>query len=414
MTTGADGSFGFTVQPQGPYTLTADKSNEDPVSQGVTTLDIALIRRHILAIANLDSPYRILAADVNDSSSVTTLDIALIRRVILAITDTFPGGLWTFVPSDFVFENSLNPWPFESVRSYSNLTSDALDQDFIGIKHGDVNGSWTAPSGASVSSSVVSEDSHLGLQSSLPEVTFRIGSGAGAQGYAVKSRMVRKSGIARPGFGHGSTESRPTEFFAGDLEVPVIVYGFDNGTTAQFSLNWDPAEYAYLGVGAFGVRGLDEGNFGTKFVGEGRLAFSWDDSEGTGVTLPDGSSLFVVSLRRVGSDEAGGRIGFADYPTAREVSLNAALARFQSQGLASEAGLADSRPSVALRAELSDGAVWLLVPTVSGGSYVIEFTDDVVLGDWNVLSKIRGEGSVMRVQDSAGRNGQRFYRVKME
>ena len=144
--TNSQGDYEFTdLAEGGNYTLTANSEAENPVNQGVTTLDLALIRQHILALTKLDAPYKILAADVDNSGSVTTLDIALIRRVILGIRDSFPGRNWVFVPSDLEFGDPLNPWQSESSRSYTNLSNAALDQNFIAIKHGDVNGSWTQP-----------------------------------------------------------------------------------------------------------------------------------------------------------------------------------------------------------------------------------------------------------------------------
>lgn len=144
--TQTDGRYSFTVNSGGNYSITPTKPIEYGVRQGISTFDIALQRRHILGIVALDSPYKVIAADVNNSSSVTTLDGALIRRMVLALADTFPAGLWTFVRSDFEFSDSSNPWPFDQVRNYSNLTQDMAEQDFIGIKHGDVAGKWTPPS----------------------------------------------------------------------------------------------------------------------------------------------------------------------------------------------------------------------------------------------------------------------------
>lgn len=42
---------------------------------GITTLDIILIQRHILGIETLNSPYKLIAADVNNSKSITAADL---------------------------------------------------------------------------------------------------------------------------------------------------------------------------------------------------------------------------------------------------------------------------------------------------------------------------------------------------
>ena len=121
-TTGGDGAFSFTLNAGEDDTLTPSKLEEVPPSQEVTTLDITLIRRHILGIVALDSPYKILAADVNGSVSVTTLDITFIRRLILGISATLPKGAWQFVPSGLVFPDPKLPWNPDPARHYAGHT----------------------------------------------------------------------------------------------------------------------------------------------------------------------------------------------------------------------------------------------------------------------------------------------------
>ncbi len=143
--TDVGGAFSFSVSQSGSFAVSPSKLAETPPDQGVTTQDIALIRSHILGVGPLDSSLKLLAADVNASGSVTTLDIALIRRVILRSADSYPGGLWKFVRSDFTFANPSAPWIFDRSRSISNPTSNQPNLDFIGIKLGDVNATWTPP-----------------------------------------------------------------------------------------------------------------------------------------------------------------------------------------------------------------------------------------------------------------------------
>ena len=147
-TTTADGAYAFDVAASGSYTVTPTLGTDAPPSRGVSTLDIALIRRHILGIEPLDTPYKIIAADVNNDSKVTTLDIVLIRRVILGLDQGYPGGaLWAFVPAAFVFPDPENPFPFPDHAAYIDLTMDIVE-DYVGIKRGDVNHSWSPPEAA--------------------------------------------------------------------------------------------------------------------------------------------------------------------------------------------------------------------------------------------------------------------------
>lgn len=111
---------------------------------GVTTLDIIYIRKHILQVELLDSPYKIIAADVNRSQSVTTSDIVQIRKLILNDYQEFPNNnSWRFINKFYDFPNPQNPWEedFLEVHLYNNLDYPVLAADFIGIKIGDVNNS---------------------------------------------------------------------------------------------------------------------------------------------------------------------------------------------------------------------------------------------------------------------------------
>ena len=111
---------------------------------GVTTYDAVLMTRHILNIELLDSPYKIIAADINRSQTVTTFDIVEMRKLILSIYTNYPNNSsWRFVKADYVFPNPLNPWSqvFPEVVNLNNLDDHFLEGDFIGIKIGDMNGS---------------------------------------------------------------------------------------------------------------------------------------------------------------------------------------------------------------------------------------------------------------------------------
>jgi hypothetical protein len=126
----------------GQYILTPSKNNDKIKSNGVSTLDIIKIQSHILNIDSLNSPYKIIAADVNSSGTVTNLDLLYIRRLILGIDTTFPNNkLWSFIDANFNFSNPNNPFPFKSTKSYFSFNS--IDtQNFKGVKLGDVTYDW--------------------------------------------------------------------------------------------------------------------------------------------------------------------------------------------------------------------------------------------------------------------------------
>ncbi|MBK8566351.1 MAG: hypothetical protein IPN76_24190 [Saprospiraceae bacterium] len=122
-------------------TLTPSKNLNH--TNGVTTFDIVLIRKHILDIERLDSPYKIIAADVNRSNAVSTFDLVLLTKLIIHVVDELPNNTsWRFVPKYWFFPNPNNPFepPFpEGLNPNYPGFSEAFD--FIAIKVGDVNGS---------------------------------------------------------------------------------------------------------------------------------------------------------------------------------------------------------------------------------------------------------------------------------
>lgn len=141
LLTEEDGSYVFTNLPQGgDYTLRPAWSFHS--MEGITTLDMVLISRHILQVVPFDSPYQLIAADVNGSGSVSSLDLVLIQRRILGVIDTFPEQSdWVFVPADYDFPDPNNPFspPFPRVMNFNNLTASVEDADFIAVQLGNVS-----------------------------------------------------------------------------------------------------------------------------------------------------------------------------------------------------------------------------------------------------------------------------------
>ncbi len=142
VSTGVNGNYLTSLPIGSDYTLTPEKDTL-PLN-GVTTFDLVLIRKHILGVDTLDSPYKIIAADINNSGAVSTFDIVEIRKLILVINTAFPNNTsWRFVDASYDFPNPLNPFvePFPESILVSDLMMDEVNHHFIAIKIGDVNNS---------------------------------------------------------------------------------------------------------------------------------------------------------------------------------------------------------------------------------------------------------------------------------
>ncbi len=115
-------------------------SNDDP-RNGVSTLDILLIQRHILNLQSLTSPYQYIAADANSDGAITAADLVDIRKLVLEIYDEFPSNTsWRFVDAAQALTTS-NAFAFNEVIDILALNADMMNENFIATKTGDVNNS---------------------------------------------------------------------------------------------------------------------------------------------------------------------------------------------------------------------------------------------------------------------------------
>lgn len=136
-----NGEYAFNDMPQGGDYQVAPFRDNDHLN-GVSTLDLVMIQRHILGIAPLNSPYKLVAADINNNEKVSSSDLVALRKVILGVEMTYPNNTsWRFVDSEFEFINEDNPWetPIDEVYNINGLNGD-MQIDFIAVKTGDVNG----------------------------------------------------------------------------------------------------------------------------------------------------------------------------------------------------------------------------------------------------------------------------------
>lgn len=140
--TDTDGKYSFNTSllPGDTFRITPYKNTFH--LDGVSTFDLVLISKHILALESLDSPYKMIAADANRSKSITTFDVVEIRKLILGIYDSLPNNTsWRFIDEDFVFPDPFNPFlfPFPESITFSDSVPPADAFDFAGVKVGDVN-----------------------------------------------------------------------------------------------------------------------------------------------------------------------------------------------------------------------------------------------------------------------------------
>lgn len=125
--------------PISTNTLLVPVLDIDPLN-GVNTFDLILISRHILGLEPLNTPYKLISADVNKSGTLTTFDVVELRKLILGTYTELPNNKsWRFVDKTQNFADPNNPFA-ETIRESINISqANWLPMDFIGCKIGDVD-----------------------------------------------------------------------------------------------------------------------------------------------------------------------------------------------------------------------------------------------------------------------------------
>ncbi|MCW3110546.1 MAG: hypothetical protein JWQ09_5052, partial [Segetibacter sp.] len=251
ITTNGAGHFNFSLLQQRNYTLAPAKNNDEVKAKGVNVLDVIQTQNHILSKTLLNSPYKIIAADVNSDNAVNIFDVLGIKRLILGVDTTFAGNkLWSFVDSTYSFANPANPFPYPGSKSYSNITTSFSNQSFYGVKLGDVTFDWTPTAG---------QNREVRTMKAIQLYYDTV--------YAEKGDQVR---------------------------VKIRVRNFNELMGMQFTLGFNNSSFQFVGIENKQLS-LEHNE---KFAGKGALAFVWADAGNTAKTLADGSALFDVVLTK--------------------------------------------------------------------------------------------------------------------
>ncbi|MEZ4957057.1 MAG: cohesin domain-containing protein [Saprospiraceae bacterium] len=104
---------------------------------------------------------------------------------------------------------------------------------------------------------------------------------------------------------------------AGDIITAKLkVDNFTDIVSMQISMNWDPNELLFLGVGDFGLPNLSNGNFGGNSSAIGQLICSWNAVLAP-VSVSACSSLFTVTFKSLNGQPAN--IEISNIPVISEI-----------------------------------------------------------------------------------------------
>ena len=232
---------------------TVDANKNDDIMNGVSTLDLVLIQRHILGITPFETPYHLLSADINNSRSITTSDLVMLRKMILGVTNEFENNSsWRFIPKGFEFSDPQFPYDFPNKVNIDSLFNDKNDVNFIALKVGDVNHS------ARVNAKMDQTESRNGqVEFMMPETAYKTGD---------------------------------------IVEAPVFAGDNMQLTGAQFTITFDPQLLSFKGINA-GQWNISAEHFNAANATNGNIAISFDCAKG--MDLIKNEKLFTILFESV-------------------------------------------------------------------------------------------------------------------
>jgi Secretion system C-terminal sorting domain/Dockerin type I domain len=256
--TNDNGDYTIENQPAGmSYTISPSKNSN--LTNGVDAADLYLIQQHLLGNELLDSPYKILAADVNNSGAVTTMDVLNLQQVILLLADEFPNNSsWRFVKTPYDFEEEDNPFGSIFPEAFT-LTVPLMNNviNFTAIKIGDV------------------DISHNPLELIDAEEKDK---------HALQVNDLRLE--------KGKT-----------YEVPV--YTEAHLAALQFALQWDQSALSFQGVETDATTICRSDNFGYRFLRAGVITACWFDQNAVESNQPNQNSPTMLFRMRFTAQKDG-------------------------------------------------------------------------------------------------------------
>jgi hypothetical protein len=278
-TTAAPGTYSVVAGPSGDYRVTPSKNLlplwPNNLLNGVTAADATRIQQHITNNPPLVGSYKRIAADVNKSNSITTLDVQLITQAIannpsaLALFNT----AWRFVPLTYVFPNSNIPWGFPEKIDLLGISTSQINQNFIGMKLGDVNGTANP------------------LLKPGPPVVWTV------------NDKVLTAG-----------ETIAVTFNANQF-IDIAAY--------QFALGFDPAQLEYASVQSSGVLEFTDDHFGAFNSQSGEFRAIWSTAQGQ--NLSQGTGVFTMKFNVLESGHKLSEVLYLDETALQAVAYNTAL-----------------------------------------------------------------------------------------
>lgn len=265
--TAQDGIYSFQVNLSGEETTIVPEKNDNH-KNGVSTLDLIRLQKHLLGRESFNAPYQFIAADANHSQNVSAIDLIELRKLVLGIYTELPANQsWRFVAKNYGFPDTLETWTYASTITFTDMLP--ANADFYGIKIGDINGT--------------------------------------AQPY-FNEILPRES---LPPF---ELKTDQQAYEAGDLiQVPIRISSDQKLTGLQFTLAASGMEFINIFPGQLDVSGEHFALYND------RVSISWFDENTINVSAED--VLFTLQLRATKSGNIGQALSINSEITEAEIYL---------------------------------------------------------------------------------------------
>ncbi len=227
---GTIGDYLFTNINSGTYKMAPYL--EGDCLDGVSTLDLVLIQKHILQLRRFKTLEQYFIADVNGDRKVDIYDVLQIRRVILGLDTSFINNhTYRFMQKNTSY-NSIEEAFEKGLEVYVPVDGDTTQIDFKKIKIGDINNSHSFRENDAMTKK------ELGITEEELKMPFPYADFA-ANNINHRVNSIPEIKIHTPDV-YADTNSY--------INVPVVFDNIDGFVGAQFSLKWDTTKLEYNNI----------------------------------------------------------------------------------------------------------------------------------------------------------------------
>jgi len=372
--TDAAGAYNLSVIPNATsMTLLATMENR---FLGLDVADILVLRKHILNRELVTRKAALIASDANRDGSIDVADIVAMRKVILRKSDYYsndadgnPDPVWRFLDAgvlDLELADLFAKVGDYEVIEFSDLSQDQSGVDFIGIKLGDANLDWEAPSSSTTQSAMRIEESASALRLEAP---------------------------VRDAEGH--------------LKVDLYIDSAPHLVGMQFNLQWDQRVLGLDGLFAIQLPGFHSNAH--SHLEPGMVRIAWDEASLNAVAIDPSRPFMSLFLNSIPGAEHGSAVTASEVMLLEESGSKHQYAATATYYYQEGSLIFQNGPIKAF--QLRDGILGLEINTRDGKGYQISRSHDLRQSTWNHLGMIQGDGFSQVFEVPVSDESQTYFKV---